>query len=76
MAVIIELMVKTHTPLKISFMQVVIVTTVIISFFKRLLIDHTFFRIVQIPGTGTTAVTTFQIGIECGMGQSIHPTRF
>jgi len=57
-------------------MQVVIVTAVIIAVLERLLIDNTFFRIVQVTVTGTTAVTTFQVGIECCMRQSIHPTGF
>ena len=64
MPLIIKLMVETDTPLKISFMQVIIVATIIIAIGKRLAADHPFLRIIQVAGTGTTAITTFQINIE------------
>jgi len=64
MSLIIKLMVETDTPLKISFMQVIIVATIIIAIGKRLAADHPFLRIIQVAGTGTTAITTFQINIE------------
>ena len=68
MSLIIKLMVETDTPLKISFMQVIIVATIIIAIGKRLAADHPFLRIIQVTGTGTTAITAFQIGIERRMG--------
>ena len=75
MSLIVEFMIETDRSLEIGFMQVVIVTAIIIAFTESNPACQAFFLIIQVAVARTAAITAFQVGIQRGMGQGVHPAR-
>ena len=68
MPLIVKFMIETDCSLKISFMQVVIVTTIIITFTESNPLRQALLLIIQVTVTRTPTITTFKVGIQGGMG--------
>ena len=75
MPLIVEFMIETDCSLEIGFMQIVIVTTIIIAFTESSPVCQAFFLIIQITVARTPAITAFKVGIQRRMGQCVHPPR-